>query len=90
MDERLDSVFVNGTYRSFSPVHVATSAPQSETFVHHNFDPVALAIKHGEDALELDALEAEYMLLREAIANAVLSLATGNHAPYGSDRPGEN
>ena len=82
IDERLDEVFVNDTYRSFAPVHVATIPPRPETFVHHHFDPVAFSIKHGEDTLELEALAEECRLLEDAILHAHLPLAQGEDGPY--------
>ncbi len=82
MDERLDTVFTAGTFRSFAPVHVSPQPPSSDTFVHHHFDPVAMAIRHGADSLDLEALFLECADLREAQRFVQLHMATGEYAPY--------
>ena len=82
MDERLDVVFTSRSYTKFSPVHLAPQPPTPDTFVHHHFDPVAVAIKHGPDSIRLEALHGECSNLLEAIRYAMLELAIGVHAPY--------
>jgi len=82
MDERIDAIFVEGKYRSFSPVHVSPRPPSDETFVHHHFDPIAMTIRHGADSINLELLSAECDNLLEAKKWVAFELVSGEDAPY--------
>jgi hypothetical protein len=82
MDERIDAIFIEGKYRSFSAVHVSPRPPSDETFVHHHFDPIAMTIRHGADSINLELLAAECANLLEAKKWVAFELVSGEDAPY--------
>ena len=82
LDERLDEVLHSGTCKSHSEIHVSVVPPEPHTFVNRNFDPLALSIKHGPDAVLLRPLLAESRDLSKRIGKAFLRLQTEAHDPY--------
>lgn len=71
LDERLDELLSERTFRSLSDFYVSAQPPNTNTFVLRQFDPVNMEIRFGNDAIALEPCinEAKELLV---LVNAAL------------------
>ena len=82
LDERLDELLVMSSCRSVSEVHVAVKPLDSATFVLRRFDPIAMQIKYGPDAVPLNTLIEEAKDLSNRVNSAFKKLQTSQASIY--------
>ena len=83
LDERLDYLLNQHSYRSYAEMHVSVKPPSNGTFILRHFDPIQMTIKHGpNEAISLKELITETKDLSSRISNALKDLQKVQCVPY--------